>query len=170
MILEPDRLVADFRASAKRIGLVLTEDIQHEAQAAPHKPHGLRTGKCAVYVFTLSEKYGSGCPAGAHRVLKVGKAGPNSNPRFVSQHYTGSARSTLAGSLRGCTILWPYIGLTAEPASVADWMKEHCDRDNFYLAGADCDRALRALEVFLRGHLGPVYEGTTGRDEGPDSF
>src|SRR5207244_8735831 len=60
---------------------------EHEVLLAPHYPRGLPAGKCAVYVFSLCESAGKSCPEGPNRVLKVGNVGPNSNARFLSQHY-----------------------------------------------------------------------------------
>jgi hypothetical protein len=55
---------------------------------------------CAAHVFSLSKNYGDRVPAGRNRILKVGKAGCNSNARFQSQHYNpSSAPSNLAHSL-----------------------------------------------------------------------
>ena len=54
----------------------------------PHIPKSLKTGTMGVYTFLYNDKF-----------LKIGRAGPNSNARFLSQHYTGSAMSTLSGSI-----------------------------------------------------------------------
>jgi hypothetical protein len=75
--------------------------LEYEFLPAPHRPPSrLRAGSTAVYVFSLSPDYGTTCAAGPNRVLKVGKVGMNSAPRFCYQHYSpGWARSNLAGSL-----------------------------------------------------------------------
>jgi len=84
----------------------------HDSWPAPHAGRKLPNGRCAVYVFSLSEMYGRTVQAGAHRVLKVGKAGSNCNARFQSQHYNvNSAPSTLAGSLIRTNVLWHYLGI-----------------------------------------------------------
>ena len=57
-------------SSFEQIGL------EHEPQSAPHDPHRLPAGKCAVYVFSMSDKAGKICGAGPHRALKVGRVGP----------------------------------------------------------------------------------------------
>lgn len=55
----------------------------------PHKPRSLKPGTMGVYTFNYKGRF-----------LKIGKAGPNSNNRFLYQHYKpGSAMSTLAGSI-----------------------------------------------------------------------
>ncbi len=98
MVKDAESLVADFVEVMSQSGARVTSLVA-EAQPAPHEPHSLPPGKCAVYVFSVSASHGSGCPAGPHRALKVGKAGLNSNARFKSQHYNPrSARHTLAGA------------------------------------------------------------------------
>lgn len=65
------------------------QDIEVELLPAPHKPPSkLPSGKFAVYAFFR----GKDC-------LKIGKAGTNSQARYVSQHYGFSAPSTLAKSI-----------------------------------------------------------------------
>jgi hypothetical protein len=115
---------------------------------------------CAVYVFSLSKNYGDRVPAGRNRILKVGKAGCNSNARFQSQHYNpSSAPSNLAHSLLEAKIFWLYLGITEISESKArSWIEENTDRDNFYLSASDASHLSR-LEVYLRGRLGPVFEG-----------
>lgn len=135
--------------------------IQLEHLLAPHVPARLPSGKGAVYVFSLSAQFGAHSLAGAHRVLKVGKVGPNSNNRFQYQHHSATAAvSTLAASLLRNPVLWPCLGdLDIASDSVGEWMKQHLDRDHFFTAGEDRD--LRSmLEVYLRARLGPVFEGS----------
>lgn len=161
MVENPEALINDFLQAASRAGLQCRRNtITHEAQPSPHDPHALPPGKCAVYVFSLSASYGRCYPAGAHRVLKVGKAGPNSNARFQSQHYNPKAApSTLAATFVKSTILWPYLGITElKDTEVRRWIKENTDRDNFYLNAKDND-VLSELERYIRGRLGPVFEG-----------
>ncbi len=158
MLDSPGVMKASFVKAAQEAGLPLCR-IDHELHPAPHKPPTLPKGKCGVYVFSLSKSYGKTCPAGSNRVLKVGKAGMNSKARFQYQHYKlNSARSTLAGSLFKRRILWPYLGITVLlEAQVEDWVKENTDRDSFFLDNLD---VLPDLERYLRGILGPVFEGS----------
>lgn len=90
MISEANTLVGYFLKIAALAGVNLNADDLHVEQLpAPHKsPTKLPTGKMAVYIFVYGDI-----------VLKVGKVGPKSNARYTSQHYTGSAPSTLAKSL-----------------------------------------------------------------------
>jgi hypothetical protein len=156
MVTVHQALIDEFMAAIapRRVTLV------HDSWRAPHTRRKLPAGKCAVYVFSLSEQYGSSVQAGAHRVLKVGKAGSNCNARFQLQHYNvNSAPSTLAGSLIRTTVLWPYLGVSAlDSSSVRRWIEQNTDRDHFYFDVADEDM-LRTLEKFLKGRLGPVFEG-----------
>lgn len=161
MVENPETLIEDFFQAARRAGLPCgTSTIAHEAQCAPHKPHALPSHKCAVYVFSLSGSHGERCPAGAYRVLKVGKVGPKSSARFHSQHYNpNSARSNLAKTLLESRILWPYLGITElAAAQVGRWIRENTDRDHFYLDAADSE-LLDPLEKYMRARLNPVFEG-----------
>ena len=157
MLLNVESLKEEFLQAAQLARLECPE-IEHERQLAPHKAHKLFQGKCAVYVFSLSASYGQNCMANPHRVLKVGKVGPNSNARFQSQHYSGSAQSTLRGSLLRTPVLWPYLGISSLVADqTKSWIEENTDRDNFYLPGEELN-VLAELERYLKGRLGPVFE------------
>ncbi len=161
MIENPEGIIEDLKASFRRQKTeVMTKSLTHEPQRAPHIPHALPAGKCAVYVFSLSAAYGARCPAGAHRVLKVGKAGPNSNARFQSQHYNPkSSGSNLAKSLVRMWFLHPYLGIDELAYDDAGkWVRANLDRDNFYL-DAEHDAILGILETYLKGITGPVFEG-----------
>ena len=160
MIGDPGALIGEFAESAQDLYSTAI-GVEHEVQRAPHQPHSLPPGKAAVYVFSLSDSFGKGSPAGSHRVLKVGKTGPNSNARFQSQHYNlGSSGSNLAKSLLSHRILWPYLGLNElSETNVAEWIESNTDRDHFYLDVKTGDECLSDLERYLRARLGPVFEG-----------
>ena len=91
-------------------------------------------------------------------MLKIGKAGPNSNARYTSQHYSpGAAQSTLAASLlkRGTE-----IGIReVTDSTVGDWIRENTDRCNFLVDSGYPIRLLTLLESFLQCRLDPVFEG-----------
>ena len=149
MRAEITNLVEDFTLVAKLADIPLSvEDVSVETLFAPHSPPTqLPAGKMAVYVF---------CHQG--RALKVGKAGPNSNARYTSQHYSPrAAPSTLAASVlkRGMEIGVP--GMTY--AEVGDWVKASTDRHNFLLDNNYPIRLLTLLESFLQCKLDPVFEG-----------
>jgi len=134
--------------------------ILHRVTLPPHGDCILPKGQCAVYVFSLTNNQGINCSAGANRVIKVGKVGPNSNPRFQYQHYKPkSAQSTVAGKLLTCPILWDYLGIVElNESNIEGWLKANTDRDHFFIDGGQL--AIRdELEVYLKGLLGPVFEG-----------
>jgi len=160
VVQNPKSLIDEFFAAlSERCELVLhTETVSHEVTVAPHATSDLPPGKAAVYVFTLPST--SIAPAGPNRALKVGKAGPNSNARFRYQHYKSrTANSTLARAIENNPILQPYIGIQELPNDVGAWIRQNTDRDNFYVDGERRD-ILSMLEVFLKGYLGPVFEGS----------
>lgn len=88
-------------------------------------------------------------------MLKVGKVGANSAARFCSQHYLpGSAQNDLAKSLLTEKVLWPYLGIDdLDKSDVKNWICQHLARDHFFVYGQP------GLERYLRGRLGPVFEG-----------
>lgn len=156
----PSSLISEFVAALQP--LTLAHPVQHQHQPAPHKGKALPADQCAVYVFTLSSKYGATTNAGANRALKVGKAGINCSARFQSQHYSPKAApSTLAATLLKTKVLWTFIGISAlDDSNVRLWIEQNTDRDNFLLASEDA-HLLGKLETYLKGRLGPVFEGGT---------
>jgi hypothetical protein len=156
----PAGLIREFVAALQPSTLAQT--VQHNHQATPHKGKPLPSEQCAVYVFTLSSKYGAATSAGANRALKVGKAGLNCNARFQSQHYSlRAAPSTLARTLLKTNVLWSFIGISSlDECNVRSWIEQNTDRDNFMLASEDA-HLLGRLETYLKGRLGPVFEGGT---------
>jgi hypothetical protein len=160
MLIDPNALIQEFLDELPR-GQALSVPIKPDHWAAPHQAKGLPFGKGAIYVFSLSTSAGACCPAGPHRVLKVGMAGPKSDARFRSQHYKpGRARSTLAGRLVDTTARWHYLGITTlNDQQTEGWIKQHTDRDNFYVDVRDCIAFLRRFEMFLIRRLDPLFEG-----------
>lgn len=161
MLQNVEKILDGFYAAIAGAG-ISNKPVQiiHETASSLHENCVLPKGKCAVYVFSLTHDYGSKCPAGAHRVIKVGKVGQNSNPRFQYQHYKPkSAQSTVGGRLITYPVLWPYLGIASiKESQVERWLKSNTDRDHFFLDGTQL--LIRdALEVYLKGLLGPVFEG-----------
>lgn len=109
-------------------------------RGAPHTPKGLQRGKMGIYTF---------CYCG--RFLKIGKAGPNSDARFRSQHYGFNAQSTLARSMMGDDEMLAH-GITE--ANVSNWIKENCQRIDILI---DADVGIFTLEL-IEGILHYVYE------------
>lgn len=81
-IQQASSLAETFREVAELAGVELgPSDLTVEHLPAPHdSPSRLPSGKTAVYVFVFNGQ-----------ALKVGKAGPNSNARYTSQHYNASS-------------------------------------------------------------------------------
>ena len=153
MRAEIAELAKDFTMVANLADIPFSvEDVSVESLLAPHSPPTrLPAGKMAVYVF---------CHQG--RTLKVGKAGPNSNARYTSQHYNpGSAHSTLAASLLKRGTEMNIQGIT-DPG-VGDWIKTNTDRYNFLLDSSYHDRLLALLEAFLQCKLDPLFEGSSSQ-------
>lgn len=160
MSIDLDPVLRDFTEVAERLGLPgWPTALEPEYLPAPHKPKALRPGHGAVYVFALADHDTS--EAGAGRVLKVGRVGPNSNARFQSQHYSpASARSNLANSLIKYPVLWPWLGIDhLDPGNVREWMLTHLDRANVYVPASSAE-LIPHLEMYVRGRLGSVYEGS----------
>jgi hypothetical protein len=164
MISDPIQLISDFITSLQQShGLVLEPAlISHQHLPAPHNPTNLINGCGAVYTFTTHVS--STCQAGPNRALKVGKVGPDSNPRFKYQHYSGSANSTLAGAIKNNCILWDLMGYSSGVENTGKWIKDNLDRDDFFIALHPRQREIiKLLEVYLKARLGPMYEGTPSK-------
>ena len=160
MVEAPHRIIEDFfRVLQGKYGCrVDPNEIGHECLPAPHSVGNLPPNRGAVYIFKLHGS--SEAPAGPHRALKVGKAGPNSNARFRYQHYrSGSARSTLAGVIENNFPLHDFPGIDFPTMDIEGWIRKNTDRDNFFVDGSQ-QRLLSLLEVYIKGRLGPVFEGS----------
>jgi len=113
---------------------------------APHKPGSLPKGKMAVYGFWWDGTW-----------LKIGKAGEKSNARYVSQHYTGNAPSSLAGSIRNDERMRCISDLDGK--DLAAWIKRETSRVNILLPATRNKALMSLLEAFLHVRLHPRYEG-----------
>jgi|GEM_PF-1095987 hypothetical protein len=160
MIINPQQIITDFcLALYKQYKIQLHQNsIQHQFIAPPHSGLRLPKGQCACYVFSLTGN--SNPPAGPNKVLKVGRIGPNSATRFISQHYNpDSAGSNLAGAIANNRLLWDYIGLAGPLTDYGQWINSKTDRDHFFL-NAQNNNLLPFLEVYLKAICGPVFEGS----------
>ena len=158
MLRDAPTLIEEFIADMREhLGVAADRSsILHDTWTAPHQAKDLPSGCGAVYVFSLST--GSHARAGGGRVLKVGKAGPNSNPRFRYQHYAaGSAMSTLAGAIENNPLIWGYIGYPGRNTDAGTWIRENTDRDNFYFKD---EKLIGPFEVYAKVRLGPAFEGS----------
>ena len=118
-------------------------DIGIEFLDAPHKPTALPLGKVAVYIF--KDK---------NQVLKVGKVGPNSGPRYLSQHYRASAPSTLCKSIMN-DLDYPL----EEVDETGTFIKDKCDRANILVPEEYYPHCISLMEIFFHIKLNPKYEG-----------
>ncbi len=145
---EANKIADDFASVAALAGLSIPRgEIEVTLLPAPHRPpSSLPTGRFGVYVFMFGE-----------RCLKVGKAGPNSNARFCSQHYGTKAPSTLAKSLLKSGSSLGIAGL--DPTNVKAWICENTTRLNFLMPVEHGIFALSLLESFVQCRLLPEFEG-----------
>jgi hypothetical protein len=150
MAINAENLISDFIQNynlhyQSKINMM---DINHEILCAPHCPRPLPKEQCAVYVFSLPSN---------DLILKVGRVGAKSNARFQSQHYNpDSASSTLAGSITKNPILWDLIGFNGQ--DVGEWLRKNTCRTHFFIHETKSE-LLEYLEIFMKGHLRPVFEG-----------
>lgn len=120
-----------------------------EVQLPPHQPGPLPEGKQAVFAFYWPER---------ELFLNVAYVGPNSSPRFQSQHYSpGGSPSNLAKHILTHK---EDLGLKQlDRLSVGPWMRQHLARVNFYLP-ADWSRDIGKLfKRFLKERWRPLLGG-----------
>lgn len=114
-------------------------------RGVPHVPKSMPVGTMGIYTFWLEES-----------ALKIGKAGPSSNPRFLSQHYNpNSAPSTLAASI----LVGKKHGAGSTPETVGSWIKQNCRRIDILLDYKLGIFTLELIEAALHYVYEPVYEG-----------
>lgn len=114
----------------------------------PHQPKALPSGVMGVYIFWYEGK-----------LIKIGKAGPKSGARFLSQHYNPqSAKSTLAASILADKRMQDK-GIT--DSNVGDWIKNNCRRIDILLNSDLGIFALELIEAVLHYKYEPIYEGFT---------
>jgi hypothetical protein len=157
--VDGSQLVVDFLSIASIAGLKLgAQDVTVEELPAPYRPPSrLPDGKMAVYAFFMRGE-----------CLKVGKAGPQSQARYVSQHY--SPRSSMSNLAR--SILKDKNGLGVEELKqekVGDWIKQYTDRMNLLLPRELGVPVLTLLEAFLQCRLRPRFEGFESQRQ-PEHF
>lgn len=143
-----DKLASDTLADFRKLTpSAIPDDITADIWLKPHKPKGLPPGKMAVYAFFLNGQ-----------ALKIGKAGPKSDARYRSHHYSPNrAGSTLAGSILKSPGKAGATGVNE--LIIGDWIKQHTDRVNFLLPASLGKHRLSLLETFLYDRWTPVFEG-----------
>jgi len=148
MSVDAQSIVTAFKQVAALADVEISPtDLRVEELRSPHRPTGLPPGSMAVYVFSYNGT-----------TLKVGKAGPNSDARFRSQHYNPkSAASTLAASILkdSAPVGHPNVDL----GTVGDWIRTNTDRVNFILDEGLGIEVLTLLESYVQCRLRPAYEG-----------
>jgi hypothetical protein len=155
-----DEVVAAFSgwASAQGLGPARAE-VRVQSLGRPHVPTPLPVGWQGVYCFEYEGAW-----------LKVGKAGPKSGARWISQHYNrGSAMSTLAFSL----VKYGHFGSvdhpslrdlrprlqTVSPDDIGEWIRRHTERVNLVIRAEMGREGLAHLEAIAHRVLKPVFEG-----------
>lgn len=112
----------------------------------PHQPRSLPTGMMGVYTFWYQGEF-----------LKIGKAGPSSNARFLSQHYNPrSAQSNLAASVLSDMRMQDK---SINENNVGDWIKNNCRRIDILLDSSLGIFTLELIEAALHYKYEPIYEG-----------
>ncbi len=161
--------IEEFLDDFVKAGRLATLDIQrHNLRAeilqAPHRrPTSLPAATQAVYAFLLGET-----------CLKVGKAGPQTQARFTSQHYGDKAPSTLAKSIikdRGpiLQLIQPHARGEVETltiASIGHWLEQNTQRFHIFLPASAPSYALSFAEAFTQCRLRPIYEGKLSNQAG----
>ena len=145
----PEKFITEFLSIAKLAGVNIPQGaVWLETLHKPHTPQSvLPQGSMAVYVFL----WGDHC-------LKVGKIGPKSQARYMSQHYNpNSSSSNLAKSIlrQKFELGFPHLTET----NVGDWIKQNTDRINFLLDQNLGISVLSLMEAFLQCRLKPKFEG-----------
>lgn len=118
---------------------VFTIDMPHQPKTLPHQMMG-------IYTYWYNGEF-----------LKIGKAGLNSNARFLSQYYNPrSARSTLTASILQDDRMQ---GIGINESNIGQWIRNNCRRIDILL---DSDLGIFSLELIkesLHYKYEPVYEG-----------
>jgi hypothetical protein len=153
-------VVKDFANWAATQGLgPARAELRIERLGRPHTPSALPLGWQGVYGFHHDGTW-----------LKVGKAGPKSGPRWVSQHYNPrSAMSTLAFSLvkYGHFATTEHSALpglqsklrTVSPDEIGEWIRRNTTRVNLLIRSEMGTAGLSQLESIAHRLLEPVFEG-----------
>lgn len=116
----------------------------------PHNPEKLPPGNMGICTFWHNGN-----------ALVIGRAGPNSNPRFFSQHYNPkSSQSNLAASLLSDESM-SHLGISE--ANVGEWIKTNCRRIDILLDANFGTIALKRIKAALIEKYKPRYEGRSAQ-------
>lgn len=144
-------LVNEFDKIIRDVSSVLGKSIDKAKyeiidRGIPHQPKSLPIQMMGVYTFWYEGEF-----------LKIGKAGPSSNARFLSQHYNPrSAQSNLAASLLSDKRMQDK-GINEN--NVGDWIKNNCRRVDILLNADLGIFTLELIEAALHYKYEPNYEG-----------
>lgn len=144
-------LIREFDRIILEVSSVLGKPIEKHKyriidRGVPHQPKTLPLQMMGIYTF---------CYNGAF--LKIGKAGPNSNARFLSHHYNPrSARSTLAASILQDDRMQ---GIGINESNVGQWIRNNCRRVDILLDSDLGIFSLELIEASLHYKYEPAYEG-----------
>jgi len=125
------------------------EDVEIEVLDAPHKPGPLPPGRQAVIVFYWPER---------DDYVYISYAGPNSNARYQSQHYTPKGSpSNLAKRILAQR---NQLGLEhLDELSIGPWMRQHLARINFLFPAHWEREVLNVFKKYLKQRLHPLLGG-----------
>jgi len=155
-----EEVVAAFSAWASEQGLgPARAEVRVQRLGRPHTPSTQPPGWQGVYGFQYEGTW-----------LKVGKAGPKSGARWISQHYNpGSAMSTLAFSLvkygHFAVVDHPSLpGLRLKlrdvfPDDIGDWIRRNTSRVNVLIRADMGSPGLARLESIAHRLLSAIFEG-----------
>jgi len=145
------KIIRDFIKAAELAGIQISNSqISIRELGCPHKPNSLPKNKMGIYIFCFDKKY-----------LKIGKAGPKSGARFLSQHYSSySSKSNLAKSILNDSEMNVY---KVNSENIGDWIKNNITRTDILIDESLGVFTLNYLESFLHCKLNPKYEGFGGQ-------
>jgi len=150
-VVVDDAIIEEISSTIAAVSSLLGHDIPSGKimvidRGIPHTPRSLRSGTMGVYTFLYNGRF-----------IKIGKAGPNSNARFFSQHYTpGSAQSTLSASILADEDM-RGMGITEQ--NVGSWIKQNCRRIDVIIDSDLGIFTLELIEAVLHYKYEPKYEG-----------
>ena len=149
-ITQKDELIKELEQIIKEVtkaaGRSILEGYEIIDRGMPHISKSLRPGTMGIYMFFFNGEF-----------LKIGKAGPNSNARFTSQHYLPfSSQSNLSKSILQDEDM-QKLGITAD--NVGEWIKHNTRRIDIILAESLGIFTLELIEAALHYRYEPKYEG-----------
>ncbi|WP_372661307.1 hypothetical protein [Cohnella sp.] len=146
-MLNIQELRAKMIEAIRLTGTVIENDqLEIVDRGMPHKPSGLPAGKMGIYTFIYQDHF-----------LKIGKAGPNSDARFRSQHYNplGSQSNLAKSILNDIEFASQHISIE----TVGEWIRQNTKRVDLFINASLGIFVLNYFEAFLHLMYQPKYEG-----------